>query len=142
MPPPNALTNTNAVSQIFKEGGFVSQNRTKYLIIGGIVIAVVSICVVVFVIIPQVSTAIHGTPTPGPSASRAELEWTSCTYFIQRKLGISMGDAQQYNAGGVTYIQNGRYQVDVYYAKTNTFYRCVLQLQANGDSMLVSIGRR
>lgn len=34
----NFGTNTNAVSQIFKEGGFVGQNRTKYLIIGGVVI--------------------------------------------------------------------------------------------------------
>ncbi len=39
----NFGTNTNAVSQIFKEGGFVSQNRTKYLIIGGVVIAVLAI---------------------------------------------------------------------------------------------------
>jgi len=39
----NFGTNTNAVSQIFKEGGFVSQNRTKYLIIGGAVIVVLAI---------------------------------------------------------------------------------------------------
>ena len=39
----NFGTNTNAVSQIFKEGGFVSNNRTKYLIIGGVVIAVLAI---------------------------------------------------------------------------------------------------
>ena len=32
----NFGTNTNAVSQIFKEGGFVGTNRTKYLIIGGV----------------------------------------------------------------------------------------------------------
>lgn len=39
----NFGTNTNAVSQIFKEGGFVSQNRTKYLIIGGAVIVVLAV---------------------------------------------------------------------------------------------------
>ncbi|MCX6109090.1 MAG: hypothetical protein NTZ90_05730 [Proteobacteria bacterium] len=39
----NFGTNTNAVSQIFKEGGFVSNNRTKYMIIGGVVIAVLAI---------------------------------------------------------------------------------------------------
>lgn len=30
----NFGTNTNAVSQIFKEGGFVSQNRNKYILVG------------------------------------------------------------------------------------------------------------
>ncbi len=39
----NFGTNTNAVSQIFKEGGFVSQSRTKYLIIGGVLIAVLAV---------------------------------------------------------------------------------------------------
>ncbi len=39
----NFGTNTNAVSQIFKEGGFVSQNRTKYLIIGGVLIVVLAV---------------------------------------------------------------------------------------------------
>ncbi len=44
----NFGTNTNAVSQIFKEGGFVNQDRTKKLIIGGVVIAVLAILLYVF----------------------------------------------------------------------------------------------
>lgn len=36
----NFGTNTNAVSQIFKEGGFVNQSRAKYLMIGGAVLVV------------------------------------------------------------------------------------------------------
>lgn len=40
----NFGTNTNAVSQIFKEGGFAgTNNRTKYLIIGGVAIVVLAI---------------------------------------------------------------------------------------------------
>lgn len=39
----NFGTNTNAVSQIFKEGGFVGNNRTKYLIIGGAAIVVLAV---------------------------------------------------------------------------------------------------
>lgn len=39
----NFGTNTNAVSQIFKEGSFAGQNKTKYLIIGGVVLVVVAI---------------------------------------------------------------------------------------------------
>ena len=44
----NFGTNTNAVSQIFKEGGFVNQDRTKKLIIGGVVIAILAILLYVF----------------------------------------------------------------------------------------------
>ncbi len=41
----NFGTNTNAVSQIFKEGGFVSQSKTKYIIaaaVGAVVIGIVA----------------------------------------------------------------------------------------------------
>jgi hypothetical protein len=44
----NFGTNTNAVSQIFKEGGFVNQDRTKKLIIGGAVIVVLAIAIYLF----------------------------------------------------------------------------------------------
>ena len=39
----NFGTNTNAVSQIFKEGGFVSSNRTKYLLIAAGVLVVLAV---------------------------------------------------------------------------------------------------
>ncbi len=39
----NFGTNTNAVSQIFKEGNFASQNRNKYLIIGGVLVVVLAV---------------------------------------------------------------------------------------------------
>mgnify|MGYP006275502303 CR=1 FL=1 len=42
----NFGTNTNAVSQIFKEGGFASNNKTKSMILGGVLFAV--ICVALF----------------------------------------------------------------------------------------------
>lgn len=62
----NFGTNTNAVSQIFKEGGFVSQNRTKYLIIGGVLIVVLA---VVFYMLTDDSTTetevTDETPTEG-----------------------------------------------------------------------------
>lgn len=44
----NFGTNTNAVSQIFKEGGFVNQDRTKKLIIGGAVIVVLAVAIYLF----------------------------------------------------------------------------------------------
>jgi hypothetical protein len=50
----NFGTNTNAVSQIFKEGGFVGNNRMKYMIIGGVALVVVAI--VFFVLTGEEST--------------------------------------------------------------------------------------
>lgn len=44
----NFGTNTNAVSQIFKEGGFVSQSRTKYIAIGALVIVLAAVLFFVF----------------------------------------------------------------------------------------------
>lgn len=44
----NFGTNTNAVSQIFKEGGFVSQSRAKYIAIGGVVIVLAAVLFFVF----------------------------------------------------------------------------------------------
>ncbi|MEN9834837.1 MAG: hypothetical protein RL011_1030 [Pseudomonadota bacterium] len=45
----NFGTNTNAVSQIFKEGGFASNNKTKSIVLGGVLFAV--ICVALFMYI-------------------------------------------------------------------------------------------
>lgn len=44
----NFGTNTNAVSQIFKEGGFVGQSRAKYFAIGGVVLVLVAVLFFVF----------------------------------------------------------------------------------------------
>lgn len=44
----NFGTNTNAVSQIFKEGGFAGQSKTKYYIIGGVAALVVVILAFAF----------------------------------------------------------------------------------------------
>lgn len=62
----NFGTNTNAVSQIFKEGSFAGQNKTKYLIIGGVVLVVVAI--LAFALFPSEdegeSTETAGEETP------------------------------------------------------------------------------
>src|SRR3954468_5823727 len=50
----NFGTNTNAVSQIFKEGGFVGQNRTKYIILG--VVAFLLIGVAAYVLLGDSSS--------------------------------------------------------------------------------------
>ena len=39
----NFGTNTNAVSQIFKEGGFVGQSKSKYMVAGGVAIVLLAV---------------------------------------------------------------------------------------------------
>ncbi|MDA9951544.1 DUF4962 domain-containing protein [Oligoflexaceae bacterium] len=51
----NFGTNTNAVSQIFKDGNFTSQNRTKYILAG---VAIVVILAAVFLIMTDPSDSV------------------------------------------------------------------------------------
>lgn len=44
----NFGTNTNAVSQIFKEGGFVNQNRTRFIVLGAVVVLFVAVAAYLF----------------------------------------------------------------------------------------------
>jgi hypothetical protein len=66
----NFGTNTNAVSQIFKEGGFVGQNKTKYFIIGGVVFVVVAI--LAFALIPSDEEEGEGETAEETSPENAE----------------------------------------------------------------------
>ena len=70
----NFGTNTNAVSQIFKEGGFVGTNRTKYLIIGGVLIAVLA---VVFYLLTDSSSDGDETVTDETASSEETDEETT-----------------------------------------------------------------
>jgi len=72
----NFGTNTNAVSQIFKEGGFVSQNRTKYLIIGGVLIAVLA---VVFYLLTGESSTDEDDKSTDEAATDTDSEEDSST---------------------------------------------------------------
>jgi len=98
-----------------------------------LVLIILLVCVYIFSSGGGAST--KGTPTTTPR----EGAWTSCTLFIQKQLGISYLDAQRYNATGVTDLGDGKYQVDVYYAKVNTFYRCGILRHSNGDMELLSL---
>ncbi len=80
-----------------------------------------------------------GTGGSTTSTSVEESAWTACEMFIEKQLGISQFDAQRYNPNGVTAQSSGQYSVNVYYAKNNVTYRCVVLHKANGDWQLVSI---
>lgn len=86
-----------------------------------------------------ISAAFSGTPTPEPTSRPEVSSWYACTQFIQQKLGLSALDAQDYNAGGVVALKSSQYQVDVFYAKQATFYRCVILHTSDGNWQLVSL---
>ena len=66
----NFGTNTNAVSQIFKEGGFVSQSRAKYLAIGGVVIVLAA--VLFFVLTNEESSDTESTASDSETSEVAD----------------------------------------------------------------------
>ena len=66
----NFGTNTNAVSQIFKEGGFVSQSRAKYLAIGGVVIVLAA--VLFFVLTSEESSDSESTASESEASEVAD----------------------------------------------------------------------
>lgn len=68
----NFGTNTNAVSQIFKEGGFTAQNKNKYIIIG--VVAVVVLAIVFFVVTREDSPDSPGEDVAATDEAPAEGE--------------------------------------------------------------------
>ena len=104
-----------------------------------IVVITIGICIILFVILrlPTVSKPLPATPTTTPQESA----WYACTLGIQKELGLSILDAQNYNPKGVllddtfkdgtpvdftTYTGPRQYEVDVYYAKVKSMYHCIL----------------
>ena len=67
----NFGTNTGAVSQIFKEGGFVNQNKTRYIIYG--VLAVVIIVAAGFLFMPMGEEEQLFPPATAPITSESVL---------------------------------------------------------------------
>lgn len=73
------------------------------------------------------------------SLSPEESAWTACELFVQKQLGIDILEAQRYTPSGVKIVQENFYQVEIYYANQNSFYRCGLQRHNNGDWQLLSL---
>jgi len=82
-----------------------------------------------------------GVPTavPTPTSTPQEKAWYACTAFIDRQLGLSFLDAQDYTPSGVTTSGSDQYTVEVFYADQGDTYRCELSRHANGDWQLLSL---
>jgi len=81
----------------------------------------------------------YSAPAPKPTSSPQENAWYACTTLIDRELDLSFLDAQRYTASNVTLLETGVWQVRVHYAKVGSTYQCILERQASGDMMLVSL---
>jgi len=81
------------------------------------------------------------TPTPAPTRSVQDSVWTSCTYFVQTQLDISMTKAQARNTDAVKSLGDDTYFVKIYYPDNNVFYGCKLKRLANGDMQLLELTR-
>ena len=97
-----------------------------------------------FVLLFAVFLTACNTSQPTATAAPMTLEesaWYACTLGIKKEIGLSILDAQDYNADGVhlddtfkdgtpvdftTYTGPRQYEVDVYYAKVKSIYHCIL----------------
>lgn len=91
-----------------------------------------------FVILALVTFACGGTnnnTSNSRPATTEELAWTACTLFVEKQLGVSQFDAQEYTASGVS--SNGAtFTAAIYYAKVQSKYQCVMDRHSNGDFQL------
>jgi hypothetical protein len=76
---------------------------------------------------------------PKTTFTPAEDAWTTCTMFIERQLGLSIMDAQEYNPSGVTVPADNEFIVNVYYAKNNATYQCDILKQSDGNWNLLAL---
>ena len=89
-----------------------------------IVVVLVLVCIV-FVV---VASGLFDSISPQESA------WTACTMFINRELGISHLDADNYDPGGVTDLGGGLYKITIYYAAISSIYHCeILHINENWE---------
>jgi hypothetical protein len=103
-----------------------------------IILGVIAVVIIIIVIIASNNSNGSGGGTKTTS-SNEESAWTSCTLFIQRQLGISYLDSQQYSPSLVTSQGNNQYVTDVYYAKLKSMYECVIYHQPDGNWQLMSL---
>jgi hypothetical protein len=67
------------------------------------------------------------------TASGAESAWKDCVQSIQKQQKLSSEDGPAYTPAGVKALDNGKFNVNVYYPKTGTNYRCGIQQQPDGN---------
>jgi hypothetical protein len=104
---------------------------------GIFVLIIIGICILLWAI-PQIQSKLS-PPVATATTRPEEGAWYACTEFIQQQLGVSSLDAQRYNPSGVTILNSGQYQVDVYYAKLTSTYRCVILHRQDGNWQLISL---
>lgn len=105
------------------------------------IIILVIAFVVVIACIPCLKFAVDANkPVPKPTLSPSESAWTACTMFVEKQVGVSILQAQDYSPSRILALENNRYQVDVYYAKYASTYRCTLYHHVDdGDWELVGL---
>ncbi len=113
------------------------KNSTPLML--GILALVFIACLLVYGIISALTSPSRAGSIPTATVSAHENSWYACTLFIDRQLGLSSLDAQEYSPGNVSDLGNDQYSVRVYYAKNNAIYRCTLAHLPSGDWQLLNL---
>jgi tetratricopeptide (TPR) repeat protein len=102
---------------------------------GVAVLIVVVLCIVILAL-----TQLNGKSSPAkPTSTPGEMAFSACTQFIEKQLGVSYFDAQDYSPSRVTALGSGQFQVKVYYAKLSDTYQCTILHRTDGNWQLVSL---
>jgi tetratricopeptide (TPR) repeat protein len=115
------------------------QNKKGSLVLaskaGLLVLAIIVICISLWAVIQIGSKSSPAKPTSTPE----EMAFSACTQFIEKQLGVSYFDAQDYSPSRVTTLNNGQFQVKVYYAKLSDTYQCTILHRTDGNWQLLNL---
>jgi hypothetical protein len=78
-------------------------------------------------------------PVSTPVSTPQKNAWYACTTLIDRQLGLSFMDAQDYSSDRVSSLGSGDYRARIWYANVATEYECVVSHLSSGDWKLVSL---
>jgi bacteriorhodopsin len=112
------------------------QNGVLYLIL-----AIIGICVLLLVF-SQCTSGAKRNFAVSPTMTPKESAWTACGMAVEKQLGLSYGDAQEYTPSAVLSLGGSQYKVTIFYAKYTSFYQCTVLHRSDGDWQILTMGIR
>jgi hypothetical protein len=107
----------------------IPKKTTNPLLI--VILVMAGVCFFIY-LLTQCSSGGGGGDGGETRSTIEEDAWTACTVGIDKQLGLSYMDAQDFTLSGVTSLGSNQYRVDVYYAKYSTYYQCTVEKVSNG----------
>lgn len=105
----------------------------------GVIVILLGVVACIYVYSLVLKTGRDLVAQPTPTRTPSENAWYACTLFIEDKAQAARIDAQRYAEVQVVMLDNGRYRVDIGYAKAGLIYTCILADHADGNWELIDL---